>query len=118
VTQAEPLRSIAVHQEVLTSMARQVTDCGYFIRDYAEDKGFCEAILFALPNDLAEDILGTRVAKHSMSNADYHIDVYLKKFRDLERAFQLEASREVNIIALRVLDDLQSMDAKVEIHCA
>jgi len=41
-TTVEIWRKSTAHQGILSSMAQQVTDCGYFIRDYVEDKAFCK----------------------------------------------------------------------------
>ena len=116
VAAADPLGEIAAHEKIIALMIQQVTDCGYFIRDYAEDKSFCRGILFGSSLMVQLNVSeGKRVAKHPFSDADQQIGLYLRKFAELKEAFQLEASREIHIIVLRVLDDLQSLDAKLEV---
>ena len=45
VHDAEPLKSIESHIETITLLIQQVTECGYFIADYAKNKDFCQSPL-------------------------------------------------------------------------
>jgi len=33
-------------KDILTCMAKQTTECAYFIRDYAKNKNFCMSLFF------------------------------------------------------------------------
>jgi hypothetical protein len=46
VQEAESLKEIASHKQILLRMAQQTVECGYFIRDYARNKIF--GMLFCL----------------------------------------------------------------------
>ena len=39
---AEPLKAIKAHIKTITLLIQQVTECGYFIAEYAKRKDFCQ----------------------------------------------------------------------------
>ena len=41
VEDAEPLKAVEVHREPIKLLIQQVTECGYFIAEYAKQKNFC-----------------------------------------------------------------------------
>ena len=41
VHDAEPLKAIKAHIKTITLLIQQVTECGYFIAEYAKQKDFC-----------------------------------------------------------------------------
>ena len=41
VEDAEPLKVVEAHKEPIKLLIQQVTECGYFIRDYAKQNNFC-----------------------------------------------------------------------------
>jgi len=41
VHDAEPLKAIERYIKTITLLIQQVTECGYFIADYAKNKDFC-----------------------------------------------------------------------------
>jgi len=43
VHDAEPLKAIKAHMKTITLLIQQVTECGYFITDYAKQKNFCQS---------------------------------------------------------------------------
>ena len=44
VNAAEPLKVIDSHAKIIKCITLQVTDCGYFISQYAKDESFCEVV--------------------------------------------------------------------------
>jgi len=44
VKEAEPVKKIESHSRIVALMAQQTTECAYFIRDYAMNKNFYQAI--------------------------------------------------------------------------
>jgi len=48
VHDAEPLKAIERHIKTITLLIQQVTECGYFIADYAKEDYFCGSPLAAL----------------------------------------------------------------------
>ena len=42
VHDAEPLKAIEAHVKTITLLIKQVTECGYFIAEYAKQKNFCQ----------------------------------------------------------------------------
>jgi hypothetical protein len=45
VHDAEPLKAIKEHIKTITLLIQQVTECGYFITEYAKQKNFCQSLL-------------------------------------------------------------------------
>jgi hypothetical protein len=45
VHDAEPLRAIKEHIKTIKLLIQQVTECGYFIAEYAKQKNFCQSSL-------------------------------------------------------------------------
>ena len=45
VHDAEPLKAIEAHIDTITLLIKQVTECGYFITEYAKRKNFCQSPL-------------------------------------------------------------------------
>ena len=41
VEDAEPLKRVEAHKEPIRLLIQQVTECGYFIGDYAKQNSFC-----------------------------------------------------------------------------
>ena len=41
VEDAEPLKAVEAHREPIKLLIQQVTECGYFIAEYAKQKNFC-----------------------------------------------------------------------------
>ena len=45
VHDAEPLKVIKAHIGAITILIKQVTECGYFITEYAKQGNFCQSAL-------------------------------------------------------------------------
>lgn len=43
VDDAEPLKAIKAHIEIITVLIQQVAECGYFITEYVNQKNFCQS---------------------------------------------------------------------------
>ena len=41
VEDAEPLKAVEAHREPIKLLIQQVTECGYFITEYAKQRNFC-----------------------------------------------------------------------------
>ena len=44
VSDAEPLKAAKAHIKTITLLIQQVTECGYFITEYAKGKSFCQSL--------------------------------------------------------------------------
>ena len=42
VHDTDPLKAVKEHIETITLLIQQVTECGYFITEYAKQKNFCQ----------------------------------------------------------------------------
>ena len=45
VEDAEPLKAVKAHEEPIKLLLQQVTECGYFIAEYAKQNSFCWSLL-------------------------------------------------------------------------
>ena len=45
VHDVDPLKAINKHIKTITLLIQQVTECGYFITEYAKQKNFCQSLL-------------------------------------------------------------------------
>ena len=45
VEDVEPLKAVEAHIEPITLLLQQVTECGYFITEYAKKGSFCRSFL-------------------------------------------------------------------------
>jgi hypothetical protein len=43
VKEAEPMKKIEAHGQIIALIAQQTSECAYFIRDYATNKDFCRS---------------------------------------------------------------------------
>ena len=119
VKEAEPVKKIKSHGPIIEVMSRQATECAYFIRDYAMNKGFCRSSstlhvgvshLHSLP--------GERTLKNSfMSDVDSKIVQYKDKFNELKSAFQDRAILHTEIMVSRVLSNVNDFGQRPHISC-
>jgi hypothetical protein len=42
VHEAEPLKKVKSHKQIIVHIIQQTTECGYFIRDYSKNEEFCK----------------------------------------------------------------------------
>ena len=112
VHEAEPVNKINSHKDIIVVMAKQTTECAYFIRDYATDKNFGKSsltlwlhsptFLLALP--------GKRALRNGfISDVDSKIKLYEDKFNELKSAFQGRAVLQTEITVLRLLSNFESL---------
>ncbi|KAF8324818.1 hypothetical protein F5887DRAFT_1289993 [Amanita rubescens] len=98
VNEAKPTKRIVSHGLIVERMSQQVTECAYFIRDYAMNKS-----------------LWKRTLKNSfMSDVDGKIKEYEDKFKELKLAFQDRAILQTEIIVSRMFGSLNSLDINLQ----
>ena len=50
VQEAEPLKNIISHKQIVAVISQQTIECAYFIRDYSINENFCVSLfVFGLP---------------------------------------------------------------------
>jgi hypothetical protein len=47
VHEMEPLKKVKSHKKIIVQIMQQATECGYFIRDYSNNKDYCK--FFRIP---------------------------------------------------------------------
>ncbi|KAG9310836.1 hypothetical protein JVU11DRAFT_8689 [Chiua virens] len=99
VENAEPLKAVQAHREHVTLLVRQVTECGYFIAEYAKHGSFW-----------------LRTAQYTFSDIDTKITDYGNKLRDLKAAFLEGVNMQTGVIVFRMMNVMEfiteSMDLK------
>src|SRR5271170_3188973 len=82
VKDAEPLKKIESHKQIVTRLAQQTIDCGYFICSYAKDRNFCMVVHLnhGAISDCLRFLSGSRAGRHIVSGIDAVICDYQAKF--------------------------------------
>ncbi|KAN0085996.1 Quinonprotein alcohol dehydrogenase-like superfamily [Tylopilus felleus] len=80
------MTEIGKHAETITQLLQQVTECGYFIAQYAKDNFL------------------TRTAKYAMADIDQTIAAYENSLRDLKTALLEGVAVQTGMIVVRVMN--------------
>ncbi|KAH7923669.1 WD40 repeat-like protein [Leucogyrophana mollusca] len=99
VHDADPLKKIESHSQVICMLSQQTIECAYFIRDYAKKKSFW-----------------MRTVKYMLSDVDARIQQYSDKFKSLMSALQGLAVVHTEISVLRALDGVKDIAAEVDLN--
>ncbi|KZS91859.1 hypothetical protein SISNIDRAFT_397550, partial [Sistotremastrum niveocremeum HHB9708] len=86
VIESEELFKVESQRKFLEKLAKQTTECGYFIADYAKDKTF-----------------GGRTVSNILGGADGVIKGFESSFVDLKAAIQLRGSVQTEIVVLQTI---------------
>ncbi|KIK60577.1 hypothetical protein GYMLUDRAFT_244151 [Collybiopsis luxurians FD-317 M1] len=97
VKEAEPLRRIESHKEVMNRISQQTVDCGYFISAYCADP-----FLF-------------RAMKHALLPTDAAIVTYGQKFSELKAALLARSAIHTEIAVLRTLEIIERLETKIDL---
>ncbi|KAF7967198.1 hypothetical protein HWV62_35584 [Athelia sp. TMB] len=87
---AEPLKTIKTHHEILEELSALTVECAYLIRDYTVDKKFW-----------------TRMANITLAGVQSKVQQYDGRFKELKARFNERAIVRVDIMMLRCLDQIQ-----------
>ncbi|KAF7971793.1 hypothetical protein HWV62_19927 [Athelia sp. TMB] len=87
---AEPLKTIKTHHEILEELSALTVECAYLIRDYTVDKKFW-----------------TRMANITLAGVQSKVQQYDWRFKELKARFNERAIVRVDIMMLRCLDQIQ-----------
>jgi len=111
VNDTEPLERIESHRQILTRLAQQTIDCGYFICSYAKDKNFCMVVHLnhGAISDCLPLLSGTRAGRHIVGGIDAVICDYQAKFSQLREEFHDRATLHTEIMVLRILDNVENL---------
>ncbi|KZV71089.1 hypothetical protein PENSPDRAFT_734354 [Peniophora sp. CONT] len=93
-------KMLPVQQQILASLIKQTTECGYFIIDYAR-KGFF--------------LVGRHAIQGLGSTTDKTIDDYSKNIRDLQAAFSGQVAVGTQVLVKLALDKSDFILAAVEL---
>ena len=101
---------VNIQEDVLVQIAKQTTDCCYFIRSYASDTSFGERfkityILFVTCCSMYD--LVKRMALNTFSNVDQRIESYCGTFGKLKQAFDDKIRVETRIVVTRILGEVE-----------
>ncbi|KAF8550279.1 hypothetical protein OG21DRAFT_1419927, partial [Imleria badia] len=87
VHDADPLKAIKEHMKTITLLLQQVTECGYFIAEYAKQNNFW-----------------LRTAKYMISDIDKMIIGYEDKFRELKTALLEGIAIQTGVTVVRMMN--------------
>ncbi|KAH7913261.1 WD40-repeat-containing domain protein [Hygrophoropsis aurantiaca] len=99
VQEAEPLRKIEFHREVITLLSQQTLECAYFIRDYARNKSFW-----------------LRTMKYLISDVNAKIQQYVSKFQELQSVLEGISTIHTGITVIRMLDQVDHLTTEIELN--
>ncbi|KAG6382047.1 hypothetical protein JVT61DRAFT_683 [Boletus reticuloceps] len=99
VEDAEPLKVIKAHMKTITLLIQQVTECGYFITEYAKQKNFW-----------------VRTAKYTISDIDTRITDYENKFRELKSAFLEGVAVQTGIAVVRMMNLVEPIVESIDLN--
>jgi hypothetical protein len=114
ISEVETLKKIESHREVIARLMKQTTICAHFISSYAEKKNFCMMFLRISEDQHFHHYLflsGIRMGTHLVSNADDTIKEFQAVFSQLKAEFQGRAVVHIEISAMRILDNVESIGA-------
>ena len=102
---------VDIQKEVVLQIAKQTTECCYFIRSYASDGDFGGKFDRITQKQLADVlvILVKRMAKNTFSTADDRIQEYCDSFEKLGEAFDKKLQVETRIVVTKVLSTVESL---------
>ncbi|ETW77143.1 hypothetical protein HETIRDRAFT_118589 [Heterobasidion irregulare TC 32-1] len=84
-------------QDLFIRIARQTTECYYFISEYVKTEGFLR-----------------RTVKHALSSTDDTINEFCEVFVELEHAFHTGVAVQTQIVTVRILDKVDHILDGVE----
>ncbi|KAF7975678.1 hypothetical protein HWV62_8779 [Athelia sp. TMB] len=92
LSEAEPLKTISTHREILEDLSSLTVECAYLIRDYTVDKSFW-----------------TRITNMTLVGVESKIQQYNEKFKEIKARFNERAIVRIDIMLLRCLEEIQSI---------
>ncbi|KAF7967331.1 hypothetical protein HWV62_34689 [Athelia sp. TMB] len=110
---AEPTETIRKHPKILKDLFALTLECAYFIRDYTADKKFRKSSIRAFIA-LSQRPTGERLANIDQAGAMSKIQQYEASFEGLKRRFIEMEAVEVDIMLLRCLKKLDSIQIVLE----
>ena len=105
---AEPLKAVKAHKEPIKLLLQQVTECGYFIAEYAKQNNFCQSS-FLLQSPSLILISGIRTAKYTLTDIDGRITEYENKLRELKAAFLEGVTLHSGVTVFRMMNVVQNI---------
>ncbi|KAN0081238.1 Quinonprotein alcohol dehydrogenase-like superfamily [Tylopilus felleus] len=99
VHDAEPLKAIEAHVKTIALLVKQVTECGYFVAEYAKQKNFW-----------------IRTARYTISDIDARITDYENKLRELKTGFLEGVAVQTEIIVVRMMNVVEAIAESIDLN--
>ncbi|KAH0834198.1 hypothetical protein J3R83DRAFT_11510 [Lanmaoa asiatica] len=99
VENADPLKAVKAHRESIKILIQQVTECGYFIAEYAKQNNFW-----------------TRTAKYTFLDVDAKITEYENKLRDLKTAFLEGVTLQSGVTVFRMMNVVHNIAESIDLN--
>ena len=112
VLDADPLKKIQSQKRAIEMLAKQTTECAYFISHYARETGFCE---WVCPHQISSQKYmlnshqGSRLGKNIAGGAESKIEGFEKAFQSLRAVFQERAILQTELFLLRMMSDVEAI---------
>jgi hypothetical protein len=110
VLDAEPLKKNRTHKRAVEMLAKQTTECAYFVSVLQQNK-----ILYvssSTSKKWTSQIITTaalRFAQNMMGSIDTRITALEKSFQSLRRTFVEGVALETELVVLRMISDLETL---------
>ncbi|KAG9308973.1 hypothetical protein JVU11DRAFT_11275 [Chiua virens] len=99
VHDAEPLKKIESHIGTMALLIQQVTECGYFIAEYAKQERFW-----------------VRMAKYTISDVDAKLTAYESKFQELKTTLLEGVALETGLTVIRMMNAMEHVVDAVDLN--
>jgi hypothetical protein len=121
ILDAEPLRTIQTQKQALEVLAKQTTECAYFISHYAREPSYCECDRMWSATENLTMLPGSRLGKNIMGSVDCKITDFEKAFQRLRATFQEGVALHTELFVLRMVSDIgtigtQRMRSSYSLH--
>jgi hypothetical protein len=106
ILDAEPLKAIQTQKGAFEMLAKQTTECAYFISHYAREPSYCEYDRTCSMTENLTMLPGSRLGKNIMGSVDCKITDFEKAFQRLRATFQEGVVLHTELFVLRMVSDI------------
>jgi hypothetical protein len=109
ILDGEPLKKIQTQKQALEMLAKQTTECAYFISHYSRQPSFCECDWTCSVTKYPMISAGSRLGKNIMAGVDDKIIGFEQAFQKLRATFQEGVALQTELFVLRMLSSIDAI---------
>jgi hypothetical protein len=111
VLDAGPLKKIQSQKHAVEMLAKQTTECAYFISHYLNTPNFCERLRldWEFCNLTVATSLGSRLGKNIIGDVDTKIAGFESSFTSLRATFTEGVALNTELFVLRMMSDIETI---------